>query len=183
MKRLIGLLLAGSLALLLFGCSRTVTVESDPPFVSTLDALFEISDYVVTGKAEGTKPGRMYKAANGEVEYAVTDMVVKVDEVLKGDLLPNAKVTVAQWGGTVGLTTYEYKGVRHLQPGKRYLLFLEQMKDGSLTLTSYLQSQYELDLGEKLYFNGSGAKSRSEEFTVPGLKERGAKLPDRSKDQ
>ena len=181
MRRWTGMLLTGCLLLLLTGCCGTVRKPVDPPFVPTLEQLFAISDYVVTVEAVKTLPSRFRKTGAGK--DAVTDVVVVVDQVIKGNLKPKEQIQVVQPGGTIRCTTYEVPGARYLQPGSRYLLFLKRYRDGGIHFTSYMQSDYSLDMGDGWVYYGWGPDPDEQPFSVTSLKEMALSVPDRSQEQ
>lgn len=167
MRRWTGLTLTACLLLLLTGCCGTVRKPVDPPFVPTVEQLFAASDYVVTVKAIKTLPSRFRETVAGR--DAVTDVVVEVDQVIRGNLKPKEQIQVVQPGGTIRCTTYEVPGARYLQPGVRYLLFLERYRDGGIHFTSYMQSDYSLDMGDAWVYYGSGS-GKEQPFSVGSLK-------------
>lgn len=72
---------------------------------------------------------------------AITRTGVEVEEVLYGAAPP--RLTVEQFGGTVGDRTWYVPGDARLEEGQRCVLFLRQV-DGEWFLTAMEQSKYEL---------------------------------------
>lgn len=170
--KLTGLMLAGVLVLALAGCSRTVAVKVDPPFVNNLERLISASPHIVVAKAERVRPAR-YDKVN---RTAVTATELRVETVYKGDLQPESRVTVTQLGGRVGLKTYEVFGVRYLEAGTRYLLFLYPHKDGTMGQVAYMQTHFPIDANTTSHtFYGLGGIDKGETFTLESLKERAAR--------
>jgi hypothetical protein len=96
-------------------------------FPDSLTELVKLSTFIVTGICEGELPGRFY-VKDDPVSSIVTDRLLRVTEVWKGNITPQSQIVIQEPGGTVVINdkriTNTVMHLNPLEPGNRYLLFL-----------------------------------------------------------
>jgi len=104
------------------GLTRNGTSIVDPIHVpNSLAQLLALSPVVIVGTCEGELPSRFLVKGNPESDV-VTDRMVRVNEVLKGNLSPNAQIAVQELGGSL---LY----LKPIKSQQRYLLFLRPVSE------------------------------------------------------
>jgi hypothetical protein len=104
---------------------RSIVTPIDVP--DSLPKLIELSTVIILGTGVTEMPARRFVAGNSESDV-VTDRVVRVDQVLKGQLKAQKQVAVEELGGslTEGNRSVTIVVVHQnpIREGGRYLLFL-----------------------------------------------------------
>ena len=115
------------------GAGLTVMLVSYPDvIVGSVTGIEDISDLkafgypVEEGQSFEGEPTRVPHRPGVDVP-SYSRVTVRVESPISGDLTAGDEIHVIQRGGRLGNTLYEEEGDRLLEPGARYVLFLEEM--------------------------------------------------------
>lgn len=125
-----------------------------------------------------TNPDFTIKSALNENEPArnvlVTYSLVKIKDVIKGDVTVNDKVLIREFGGQYGNTTTIVDETEVVKPGEEYVMFLfrdnsdiaDKTKD-YYELANPYRSKFQYDKSTKLYVN---VNDKSRQLTIEDFK-------------
>jgi hypothetical protein len=124
--------------------------------VPDLDSLVHMASLVVVGRvvAAGT-PGTVAPSNPGEVSQPKTTYPVAIERVVRGQSAAST-VNVTQFGNPI-------RGAppgpddQPLQAGQRYVLFLQQIPDGTYVTVSGVQGRLSVDNANNIHLVGSGS--------------------------
>lgn len=125
-----GIALAGLAAALC--TAQPVTATTIVPIEDTV--LVDRTPIIVVARVEGRLPN-----ATGR---AVTDWLVRVDRVLKGDAVPSGLAVRVPGGRAAGGQTLRVYGAPTFRPGEQVLLFLAPRADGHYAIVQFMQGAF-----------------------------------------